>query len=48
MPTYAFITAIAALVISGLLHAGGRGFHPVPPPHPGVTETVGLPLVLGA
>lgn len=48
MPTYAFIAAVAARVISGLVHAGGRGFHPVPAPHLGVTETVGLLLVLGA
>jgi amino acid transporter len=29
VPTYAFIAAIAALVIAGLVHAAGRGFHPV-------------------
>ncbi|HMD92052.1 MAG TPA: hypothetical protein VKG80_05355, partial [Trebonia sp.] len=27
-PTYAFIAAIAALVIAGLVHGAGRGFHP--------------------
>ena len=27
VPTYAFIAAIAALVIAGLVHAAGRGFH---------------------
>ena len=33
IPTYAFIAAIAALVIAGLVDAAGRGFHPVPSPH---------------
>ncbi len=47
-PTYAFILAIAALVISGLVHAAGHGFHPVPAPHQAVTETAGLLLVLRA
>ena len=28
VPTYAFIAAIAALVVAGLVHAAGRGFHP--------------------
>jgi amino acid transporter len=31
-PTYAFIVAIALLVIVGLIDAGGRGFRAVPPP----------------
>ena len=34
-PTYAFIAAIAALVVAGLVHAAGRGFHPAPVPPPG-------------
>jgi amino acid transporter len=47
-PTYAFIVAIAALVIAGLVHAAGRGFHPVPTPHVSVTEAAGVLLVLRA
>lgn len=47
-PTYAFIAAIAALVIVGLVHAAGRGFHPVAPPHIAATEAIGLMLVLRA
>ena len=48
IPTYAFIAAIAALVIAGLVDAAGRGFHPVPPPHLGAVQGVGVFLVLRA
>jgi len=37
-PTYAFIAAIVALVIAGLVQAAGRGFHPAPVPHLAATE----------
>jgi amino acid transporter len=47
-PTYAFIAAIAALVIAGLVHAAGRGFHPVPPQHLTAVEGVSVLLVLRA
>ena len=47
-PTYAFIAAIAALVIAGLVHASGRGFHPVPVHHLPITEGVTALLVLRA
>jgi amino acid transporter len=47
-PTYAFIAAIAALVIAGLVHAAGRGFHPAPVPHLTATEGVSVLLVLRA
>ena len=47
-PTYAFIIAIAAVVIAGLIHAAGHGFHPVRPPHLPVTEAAGLFLALRA
>ncbi|HTR94554.1 MAG TPA: APC family permease [Trebonia sp.] len=47
-PTYAFIAAIAALVIAGLVHAAGRGFHPAPVPHLTATEAVSVLLVLRA
>ena len=48
IPTYAFIAAIAALIIAGLVDAAGRGFHPVPPPHLGAVQSVGVFLVLRA
>ena len=48
IPTYAFIAAIAALIIAGLVDAAGRGFHPVPPPHLGAFQSVGVFLVLRA
>ena len=47
-PTYAFIAAIAALVIAGLVHAAGHGFHPVPVHHLPITEGVTALLVLRA
>ena len=47
-PTYAFIVAIAALVIAGLVHAAGRGFHPAPVPHLTAVEGVSVLLVLRA
>src|SRR5271166_3905990 len=40
VPTYAFIAAIAALVVAGLVHAAGRGFHPVPVHHLAVIQSV--------
>jgi len=48
IPTYAFIAAIAALIIAGLVDAADRGFHPVPPPHVGAVQSVGVFLVLRA
>ncbi len=47
-PTYAFIVAIAALVIAGLVHAGGHGFHPAPVRHLTATEGLSVLLVLRA
>ena len=47
-PTYAFIAAIAALVIAGLVHAAGRGLHPAPVPHLTAVEGVSVLLVLRA
>jgi amino acid transporter len=47
-PTYAFIAAIGALVIAGLVHAAGRGFHPAPAPHLTAVEGVSVLLVLRA
>jgi amino acid transporter len=47
-PTYAFIAAIAILVVGGLVHAAGHSFRPVPTAHAGVTESIGLLLVLRA
>ncbi len=48
IPTYAFIAAIAALIIAGLVHAAGRSFHPVPPPHLGAVQSIGVFLILRA
>ena len=48
LPTYAFIAAIAALIIAGLVHAAGRDFHPVPPPHLGAVQSIGVFLILRA
>jgi amino acid transporter len=48
VPTYAFIAAIAALVAAGLVHAAGRGFHPVPVRHLAVVQAVTVLLVLRA
>jgi amino acid transporter len=47
-PTYAFIAAIFALVVVGLIDASSRGFHATPTPHLTVTEGVGVLLVLRA
>jgi amino acid transporter len=46
LPTYAFLLAMLALVLVGLVHAGGRGFTPTPHPALAATEGVGLLLVL--
>ena len=48
VPTYAFIAAIAALVAAGLVHAAGRGFHPVPARHLAAVQAVTVLLVLRA
>src|SRR5271166_3458505 len=48
VPTYAFIAAIAALVAAGLVHAAGRGFHPVPVRHLAIVQAVTVLLVLRA
>ena len=47
-PTYAFIFAIALLVIVAFVDAGRRGFHPVPPPVLHASQGVGMLLVLRA
>ena len=47
-PTYAFIVAIALLVIVGLFDAGGRGFRALPPPAVHASQAVTLLLVLRA
>jgi len=47
-PTYAFIGAIAALVIGGLVHAAGRGFQPPPVRHLTASEGLSVLLVLRA
>jgi amino acid transporter len=47
-PTYAFIVAIALLVIVGLIDAGRRGFHALPPPALHASQAVTLLLVLRA
>jgi amino acid transporter len=47
-PTYAFIAAIFALVVVGLIDASSRGFHATPTPHLTATEGVGVLLVLRA
>ena len=47
-PTYAFIFAIALLVVVGLVDAGRRGFHPMPAPVLHASQGVGLFLVLRA
>src|SRR5271165_1457597 len=47
-PTYAFIVAIAALVVAGLVQAAGRGFHPVPIRHLAIMQSVSVLLVLRA
>jgi amino acid transporter len=47
-PTYLFILSIFVLVIVGLVHSAGDGFHPTPRPALGATEGVGVLLVLRA
>ncbi|HUN31971.1 MAG TPA: APC family permease [Trebonia sp.] len=47
-PTYAFILAIAALVVGGLVHSAGRGFQPTPVRHLHATEPLSVLLVLRA
>jgi amino acid transporter len=47
-PTYAFIGAIAVLVLVGVVDAAGRGWHATPPPTAHPAEGVGLLLVLRA
>lgn len=47
-PTYAFVIAVAALLVFGLTDAAGRGFAPVAPPPIAAAEGVGLLLVLRA
>ncbi|MEV8454105.1 APC family permease [Streptomyces sp. NPDC052095] len=44
-PTYAFVVAVFALVVAGLVDSARDGFQPVPAPHVPVTETVGLLLI---
>jgi fumarate reductase subunit C len=48
VPTYAFIAAVAALVVAGLVHAAGRGYHPVPVRHLAIVQAVTVLLVLRA
>ena len=48
VPTYAFIAAIAALVVAGLVHAASRGLHPVPVRHLAIAQAVTVLLVLRA
>ncbi|MGA2011504.1 MAG: APC family permease, partial [Solirubrobacteraceae bacterium] len=47
-PTYAFILAIALLVIVGVVDAGGRDFHALPRPAVHAAQGVGVLLVLRA
>jgi amino acid transporter len=47
-PTYAFIVAIALVVVVGLLDAAGRGFAALPRPAFHASEAVGILLVLRA
>ncbi|WP_200215299.1 APC family permease [Micromonospora coerulea] len=48
LPTYAFVVAVAAVLVVGYLRAAGRGFAPVPPPALPAAEGLGLLLVLRA
>lgn len=43
-PTYAFVVAMVALIVAGLVDASDRDFHTVP--HPPVTATEGLGILL--
>ncbi len=47
-PTYLFISAIATLVIVGLVDAASRGWHATPHPTAHATQGVGVVLVLRA
>src|SRR6185312_16004903 len=41
LPTYAFIAAIAALLVAdGLVRSAARGFHPVPVGHPAIVQSL--------
>jgi amino acid transporter len=48
VPTYAFIAAMVILIIAGLVHAAGHGFHPVPARHLAVVQALSVLLVLRA
>lgn len=48
VPTYAFIIAIATLVLIGMIGAAGHGFRPMPTPRRTATEGVGVLLLLRA
>lgn len=47
-PTYAFILAMFALIISNLADSAGSGFRPTPTPHLNATEGVGVLLIMRA
>ena len=48
MPTYAFIVAIAPLVIAGLVHSAAAGSAPFPVHHLAIAESLSVLLVLRA
>ena len=48
VPTYAFIAAMVTLIVAGLVHAAGHGFHPVPARHLAVVQALTVLLVLRA
>ncbi|WP_381790754.1 amino acid permease [Streptomyces niveus] len=47
-PTYAFVIAMLALIVAGLVDAAGRDFHTVPHPPVNATEGLGILLVMRA
>lgn len=47
-PTYAFLMAIALVVVSGIIHVAGHGFSASAPPRLAATEGLGVFLVLRA
>ncbi|WP_314172229.1 APC family permease [Streptomyces winkii] len=47
-PTYLFLAAVFAVVVTGFFQSAERGFHPVPPHLPPPAEGVGLLLVARA